>query len=424
MEMFRMFKLGYAEADITPHCAIETVGFNRKDNTSRGILQPLLAQIAVWSEAEKYCLITIDSIGFKKELTDALRKRIALVLSIPCESVMVCFSHCHSAPKADTEPEYYEMVCRKVEAAAKEAEEKLEEISVGWKNSYVDIGVNRRKESETLDKRLGILKVCDKKNGTVKLLILRLTAHCNALKSDNYMISPDFFGAVREVLQERYQSPVMIVQGAAGNIAPKYFKSEQTPIDASGEQYIRSETALKDIAQVVLESVEPIITTMKTEEITSIMMYSQSIVLYARVPTYEEAQQIAKEAREKCGIDGENWLREIQRLNQSGIEVQEETVEVQYFKIGKWCLCGVPYEIMTEFALRAQDQLKDEYFYLNGYTNGCSSYFPSEEEFDLGGYEVYWSLLIYYPYFNRVFPLKRESATTLINFVVQYYEME
>lgn len=323
-----MLRLGYAEADITPHRAIETVGFNRKDNISRGILQPLLAQIAVWSESEKYCLVTIDSIGFKKELTDALRKRIALVLSIPCESVMVCFSHCHSAPNADAIPEYYEMVCRKVEAAAKDAAEKTEEISVGWENAYVDIGVNRRKESTALDKRLGILKVCDKKSGNVKLLVLRLTAHCNVLKKDNYMISPDFFGAIRDVLQDRYHCPVMIVQGAAGNIAPKYFKSQETPIDGSEEQYIRSETALEDIAQEVLESVEPVIMTIEMEEIDFVKMYSRSTVLYAPVPTYEEAQGIAKEAKEKCGIEGESWLAEIQKLNQSGIEVQEEIVEV------------------------------------------------------------------------------------------------
>ena len=39
-------------------------------------------------------------------------------------------------------------------------------------------------------------------------------------------------------------------------------------------------------------------------------------------------------------------------------------------------------------------------------------------KFDMGGYEVYWSMLIYYSYFNRVFPLMRESATKLLDFVV------
>lgn len=195
-------------------------------------------------------------------------------------------------------------------------------------------------------------------------------------------------------------------------------KSKETPFDAMGERFIRSETALEDIAKVVFAAASPIIEKIEAKAIDSINMYSHHTVLYAGVPSYEVAEGIAREAKEECGIDGTNWLCEIQRLNNAGIEIQKEDVEVQYFKIGKWCLCGVPYELMVEFALRTQEILEDEYFYLNGYTNGCSSYFPTEKEFDLGGYEVYWSLLLYYTYFNRVFPLQRDSAAKLIDFVV------
>ena len=98
-----MLKLGYAEADITPCDAVETVGFGREDNKSRGILKPLLAQVTVWEADDRYCLITVDSIGFKKELTDHLRNMVCKALNISTQEVMVCFSHCHSAPNADVE---------------------------------------------------------------------------------------------------------------------------------------------------------------------------------------------------------------------------------------------------------------------------------------------------------------------------------
>ena len=73
---------------------------------------------------------------------------------------------------------------------------------------------------------------------------------------------------------------------------------------------------------------------------------------------------------------------------------------------------------MEGFALRAKEMLQNESFYLNGYTNGCLTYFPTEDEFDHGGYEVYWSMLIYYIYFDRVFPFVREAATELVEFAV------
>ena len=414
-----MLRVGYAEVDITPHGSVETVGFNREDNISRGILKSLLAQVTVWETENIYCLITIDSIGFKKELTDNLRNIVCKTLNTSVDKVMICFSHCHSAPNADVVTEYYELVCKKIEESVKDAMRQRHEVCVGCGNAYVDIGVNRREGNNSLDKRAGILKVCNAtEEGTTELLILRLTAHCNALKRDNYMISPDFFGDIRDVLKERYNCPIMIIQGAAGNIAPKYFKSKETPIDASGDKYIRSENALRDIAQEVLEQSASVIEKIQVKSEVAIQMYSKNTVLYAQVPDYATAQAIAEKAKNECGIEGMNWLEEVKMLNDCGIEIQDERVEVQYLKIGKWCLCGVPYEIMVEFSIRSEQMLRDELFYFNGYTNGCLSYFPTEEEFDIGGYEVYWSMLIYYSYFNRVFPLMRESATKLLDFVI------
>ena len=57
---------------------------------------------------------------------------------------------------------------------------------------------------------------------------------------------------------------------------------------------------------------------------------------------------------------------------------------------------------------------------MNGYTNGCLLYFPTEEEYDAGGYEVFWSMLIYYKYLDRVFAFRREEAKKLIESVVDF----
>ena len=75
---------------------------------------------------------------------------------------------------------------------------------------------------------------------------------------------------------------------------------------------------------------------------------------------------------------------------------------------------------MTGFALETERTLKDEFFYANGYTNGCLLYFPTDEEFDAGGYEVFWSMLIYYPFTDRVYPFRRGSAGKLIRFMTEH----
>lgn len=413
-----MLKLGFAETDITPDAPSELVGFNRGDALSRGVLTPLVAQVSVWENEERCCLITIDSLGFIKELADAMRKKVGSLLHISKEKVMLCFSHSHSAPNAEACAEYFAFICKNVLSAAEKAMQNMQSVRVGYMNAEVDIGVNRRAGNTFLDKRAGIVKVCDLEN-KIKLLCVRVTAHCNVLKRDNLFISSDYFGAVRDVLKKEYNCPVMVIQGAAGNVAPKYFCSEITPVDARGAQYVRTPAALYEMAKEVAGKINEGIHKTATMDIDTLRMYSREIAFRAPVPSVEKAKAIAAEAGRTCGIDGTGWLEEIDKLHKCKIEFQVEKAEVQYFLIGRFCLCGVPYELMTEFALDAMAKTNNQFFYVNGYTNGCSSYFPTEKEYDRGGYEVYYSMLLYYKYYNRVFPLEREAAAKLNAFIIE-----
>ena len=414
-----MLKLGYAQADITPAGPLELVGFYRPDNVSKGVRSPLLVQVSVWEGDERCCLITVDSLGFMKNMTELLRERVCQVLGVPKDKVMVCFSHTHAAPNADSEKQYFEMICNKASEAAERAIADLKPVCVGHGNAEVEIGVNRRPRGACVDKRAGFLLTCDEKTGKNRLLLVRLTAHGNVLKADNYRISPDYFGTVREVLQAQYSCPVMVLQGASGNIAPKYFDSEMTPVDAKGPAFVRAKDALNKMAKEVGRKLEESMERVQMYEAVNPRMYSKEMTLYAEVPSMEVAEKIASEAKQLCEIDGTDWLSEVSRLRELGMQMQAENAEVQYFSIGGWCLCGVPYELMTEFALGGVERTGNEFFYINGYTNGCLSYFPMEEEFDKGGYEVYWSMLIYYKYFHRVFPFVRESGERLLHFIVE-----
>lgn len=416
-----MIKLGYAQADITPTEPMELVGFYREDNISKGVQSSLLAQVAVWEDEERCCLITVDSLGFMKDMTDLLREQVGRGLGVSKDKVMVCFSHTHAAPNAGSEKQYFEMICEKALMAVEQAMADLKPVSVGYGNAEVNIGVNRRPNGTKIDKRAGFLLAHDEKEQKNRLLLVRLTAHGNVLKADNYRISPDYFGEVRETLQKQYGCPVMVVQGAAGNIAPKYFDSENTPVDARGPEFVRTKDALNCMAEEVRKKFAGSMAQMTLTTEGTVRMSSKEMTLYAEVPSLEVAKQIASEAKQFCGIDGSEWLAEVNQLRENGIQQQEEKVEVQYFSVGDWCLCGVPYELMTEFALQGVEQTGNEFFYINGYTNGCLSYFPMKEEFDKGGYEVYWSMLIYYKYFHRVFPFDRESGEALLKFMIDHY---
>lgn len=238
------------------------------------------------------------------------------------EKVMLCFSHSHSSPNDSATSEYSHFVCDQVCKAVVVAQQTWIPVQAAWGNADTEIGLNRRKGGALLDRRIGILKLCEAESGTLRLLILRLTAHGNVLKEDNYLISPDYFGTVWDQFSHKYRCPIMVTQGAAGNVSPKYFKSAVNPPDANDSRFVRAENALDLMARTVLRDAAPVIAALFPREITRFSMYSRIIELLADVPSYTQATAIVDEAKAFCGIDGAGWLAEITACTRKGLNVR------------------------------------------------------------------------------------------------------
>lgn len=128
--------LGLSEVDITPAAPMQTVGFGRADELSRGVLRPLSAQVSVWQLGiEKCCLVTIDHIGFSTRHTELLRNEIGEMLSVSKERVMLCFSHTHSAPNDSIETAYSDFADARIKEAVREAVENMAPVKASWGNA-------------------------------------------------------------------------------------------------------------------------------------------------------------------------------------------------------------------------------------------------------------------------------------------------
>ena len=412
-------EFGFSETEITPHTPIQTIGFGVQEPAT-GVERALMAQAAVWRLGETICaVIAIDHIGFAIDHARSLRTRIADLIGAGLEQVMLCFSHTHAAPNDSAEPEYSEWVDERVLDAVRRAMNGMLPVRAAWGCADVEIGVNRRMGA-ALDRRAGILKVVDAKTGANAFALLRLTAHGNALKADNRLISPDWIGAARDWISKKLHCPVMIAQGASGNVAPKYFCSKLKPPDAddTSGRFVRTNDALSEMARAVWKGVGRVFDGIQAREVRTLRMHSARKALLARVPEMPRAREIAEEAHRAAGIDGTRWLREVARLNAEGVKEQYETVEMQFFQLDEGALIGVANEIMCELALEVAKKAGKTVF-LGGYTNGSAGYLPTAEEYDRGGYEVFWSMLEYFMYYPRVMPLERDSAETIVEMALE-----
>ena len=217
--------------------------------------------------------------------------------------MMICFSHTHSAPNKTIEKRYLKFVFDQVFDFIESALKNMCPIQAVWGNAIVDIGINQRKGGFSVDRRAGILLVTDLMRKPL-LILLRLTAHANVLKQDNYLISPDYFGAVRKRMKEEYHCQIMVTQGASGNIAPKYFQSRLIPPDAVGEEFIRSETALNDMAEEIYIQTGKVIAYMTPHPIQQLEMYSKQVHLYSEVPEYMRKWRLKKKNTKQKGRVG------------------------------------------------------------------------------------------------------------------------
>ena len=412
-------EFGFSETEITPHTPIQTIGFGVQEPAT-GVERALMAQATVWRLGKTICaMIAIDHIGFAIDHARSLRTRIADWIDAGLEQVMLCFSHTHAAPNDSAEPEYSEWVDERVLDAVRRAMNGMLPARAAWGCADVEIGVNRR-VGALLDRRAGILKVVDAKTGANAFALLRLTAHGNALKADNRLISPDWIGAARDWISKKLHCPAMIAQGASGNVAPKYFCSKLNPPDAddTSGRFVRTNDALSEMARAVWKGVGRVFDGIQAREVRTLRMHSARKALLARVPEMPRAREIAEEAHRAAGIDGARWLREVARLNAEGVKEQYETVEMQFFQLDEGALIGVANEIMCELALEVAEKAGETVF-LGGYTNGSAGYLPTAEEYDRGGYEVFWSMLEYFMYYPRVMPLERDSAETIVEMALE-----
>ena len=223
--MNEQYKAGFSQADITPDFPVELIGCYREDSRACGVHEPLYVQVLLFEQGERrHCLIAIDSLGLTTARSDRLREKAAQMLGIGPENIMLNFSHTHSAP-APLSPlngeTYLALLSERVLSCVKEARANLRPCLISWTLGEAGIGENRRDGCDILDNRLGALQIVDAGAEQPMALLLRVCAHANVLMSHSNKLSSDYIGLARKMIAADQGYPVMIVQGASGNLKPR-----------------------------------------------------------------------------------------------------------------------------------------------------------------------------------------------------------
>jgi hypothetical protein len=392
-------------ADITPPIGIDLVGFAGR-GPSTGMHDPLTATALVLGCGEtRAAVVACDLIDVDEEDVVQIMGLVEQRCGIPGSNVLLCCSHTHYGPNFVTASEdakaYRAHMNFVIAGLVTEAESRLVPVRVGVGTGSCDVNINRRERQQDGTIKLGqnpdgvtdrdvIVVRIDEEDGRPLAAVVNYACHGVCLSSQWRLISSDFPGPMREVVEGATGATTLYLQGATGNMNPflmghDYANTRSTGVKLAGE-------VLK-----VWESVEP-------EEATGLCGAAETVDLPSLRFLSEEGAAAALERdraeleQRKKGDAIPNVIRWIERR----IEREEAALRswktgeppppipdrVHALRFGPAAVASTAGEIFAQIGIDVKTRSPLPHTLFAGYTNGDIGYVPIPDAYAEGGYEV------------------------------------
>lgn len=376
---------GVGRANLTPAIGAWLVGFRGRASECTAIHDDLYATALVLANGdEKVAIVSCDLIAVHPQVVAEVRELVRSTTDIPARNVMICCSHTHSGPPGYAvegshaiDRAYAAYLPFRLAGAVRLANDNLRPARLGHGSGEAAIATNRRQvigEGRTilganpdgpLDREVGLLRI-DSAEGDPLATLLNYACHPVILGPSSLVVSADFVGRTREVVEGATGAPMLFLQGACGDINPLGGVTE----DYRGCERLGTVLAGESIR--VLAGIEPRLTDVR------LMAFNLELDLPVRplpgqVPaTWPDVQDV---------LDKEfAWAA---RMGDAGA-----MIEVQALAIGDIAIVSAAAEpfVATGMAVKAASPFAQTFF--AGYTNGCVGYVPTADAYPHRGYEV------------------------------------
>jgi len=272
-------RFGVATRDVTPPVGIYARSWGAAaHDAAEGIHRPFAATAAVFAplsgDGPTLALVAVD-IGWFQYGPDerALRTAVRARTGLDEASLLISMSHTHAGPNANSQlrdkpgveliQPYLDHLTDQIGAAVEEAIASLEPAWVTYGHGRCALATNRDlwdadagrfaagyNPDVPADDTLLVARVTGDA-GDVRATLFNYACHPTTLAWQNRLLSPDYIGAAREVLESAFGAPALFLQGASGELAPRDDYVGETAIaDRNGRQ-------LGYAAAAVVESLPP-----------------------------------------------------------------------------------------------------------------------------------------------------------------------
>jgi hypothetical protein len=309
-------RFGIARGNITPPVGIyhRMWGAATHDQAT-GVHRPLTATAVIFRAADQVpspdtevVILAIDHcLLWAAEMNDLLGS-ISAGTGLPVDQILVAFSHTHAAglmdrtrshlPGGDRIGPYLQELGGKLADLVKQARHLVQPANVAYTHGLCPLAAHRDFYDETSGQYVCgyhpggpaadtvLVARVTGEDGKLLATIVNYACHPTTLAWQNTLISPDYPGAMRQVVEEATGAPCVFLQGASGDLGPREgFVGDVAVADRNGRE-------LGYTALAALESMAPPATRF---EYTGPVVSGATLGTWAHVPL--DAQHMQTKAR-------------------------------------------------------------------------------------------------------------------------------
>jgi len=259
-------RAGVTRADITPPVGIyHRMWGAATHDRSTGVHRPLTATALCLAPSNSTggqdCLafIGLDHCLFWSSEMRRVLDGVAELAELPSHRIIFFFSHTHGAglmglerqelPGGDLIGPYLDRLTSTVGGMVRKARERMHAATIVYGAGRCGLATNRDyfddqaghyvcgfNPAGLADETVAVARLTSD-NGSTLATVVNYACHPTTLAWDNTLISPDYVGAMREVVEGVTSAPCLFIQGASGDIGPREgFVGDTAVADRNGRQ--------------------------------------------------------------------------------------------------------------------------------------------------------------------------------------------
>ena len=416
---------GFARTTITPPDGIYArLWGSAKHDIAEGVHQPMLATCMLLRSdvtGLELILVTLDVVALWQEEADRIRAVILERCALQPEQLMVHASHTHSSPMlsrrhidrpgghliASYLDSLSEICCQLVAAARAESFPGI----LGWTYGKCGLAFNRDAVDPpsgrgvcglNLDRRaddtLLVGRVSDAA-GRTRGVLVNYACHPVSLGGRNKLISPDYIGPMREVIERETAATCVFLHGASGDLTPRRsYEATTAAAEQNGREVGFSALAalsgmLPPGRRLVYKGVEESGTALGIWEGADKTALSSALgaeIVAVRLPLKDLPSRdtiIARMQSSKESHELERLERMLAIKDRLGAET-EGTLLATVWRAGDAFFVATTGEPYSRLQIALREQFPGTAVAVLNLTNGTSNYLPEAEAYQLDVYPV------------------------------------